>query len=154
MGFSRQNLSFKGKGKILILEDEISVANMLKVMLKRFSLDSCITCEGNDTIIKYTESIKNNIPFQAVILDLTIPGGIGGVEVMKKLMKIDYNVKAIVSSGYSTGEIMSNFEKFGFKGVLMKPYTLLELGRVLRKLIGMNNNPNPFTKIIKRIQIN
>ncbi len=149
-----QNLSFKGNGKILILEDETSVANTLKIMLKRFSLDSIITYEGKDTITKYIESITNNKPFQAVILDLTVPGGMGGVETMKELIKIDPNVLAIVSSGYSTGEVMSNFEKFGFKGILMKPYTLSELGGALKKLIGGDNNPNPSSKTISTIQIN
>jgi len=73
-------------------------------------------------------------PFDLVILDLTIPGGIGGVKTISELLKIDPQVKAIVSSGYSNDPIMSNYEDYGFCGVVPKPYTKNQLAMVLNKI--------------------
>lgn len=70
-------------------------------------------------------------PFDVVIMDLTIPGGMGGEETIKKLKAFDPNVKAIVSSGYSNDPIMANFKKFGFANVLTKPYQIRELARII-----------------------
>ena len=77
-----------------------------------------------------------NQPFDAVIMDLTIPGGMGGKEAIKRLLEIDPEVKAIVSSGYSNDPIMADFKKYGFCGVVAKPYTLEELGEALSVLIN------------------
>ena len=73
--------------------------------------------------------------FDAVIMDLTIPGGMGGKEAVRQLLKIDSKVKAIVSSGYSNDPVMSDFRKFGFKGVVTKPYTIEELGKTLQEVL-------------------
>ena len=73
--------------------------------------------------------------FDAVILDLTIPGGLGGKEVIQKLMEIDLEVKAIVSSGYSNDPVMANFREYGFKGFIAKPYGIRKLSEVLHGVI-------------------
>jgi CheY-like chemotaxis protein len=77
-------------------------------------------------------------PFDAVILDLTVPGGIGGKEAMKRLLEIDPRVKAIVSSGYSNDPVMAKFREYGFRGVIAKPYKIEELSGVLRRIIIRN----------------
>ena len=71
----------------------------------------------------------------AIILDLTIPGGLGGKEVIKRLLKIDPGVKAIVFSGYSNDPIMADFRKFGFSEVAAKPYRAREIEQKLRSMI-------------------
>jgi two-component system, cell cycle sensor histidine kinase and response regulator CckA len=74
--------------------------------------------------------------FAAVILDLTVPGAMGGKETLARLLEIDPQVKAIVSSGYSDDPIMAEFAKYGFRGVIAKPYRISELSRVLNKVIS------------------
>ena len=74
-------------------------------------------------------------PFDVVLLDLTVPGGMGGKETMKRLHEIDPKVCGIVSSGYSNDPIMASFEDFGFRGVLVKPYQIEELSRLLERTL-------------------
>ena len=81
--------------------------------------------------------MNKNKKFDFVILDLTIPGGMGGLETLKGLLQIDRDAYCIVSSGYATGETMSDYKKIGFKGALAKPYSLLEL----KKIIGVVRTP-------------
>ena len=75
------------------------------------------------------------LPFHAVILDLTVPGGLGGKETVKKLLEIDPDTKAIVSSGFSTDAIMARYKKYGFSAVVAKPYNLVELEQTLSRLL-------------------
>ena len=75
-------------------------------------------------------------PFRAVIMDLTMPGGMGGRETMVKLREIDPEVKAIVSSGYSQDQVMANFRDFGFVGVVKKPYKPSDLGKALHEVLA------------------
>lgn len=74
-------------------------------------------------------------PFDVVLLDLTIPGGTGGKETIRKLLEIDPHIKAIVSSGYSNDPIMSRYKEFGFKNVILKPYTISELSKALQDVL-------------------
>jgi DNA-binding NarL/FixJ family response regulator len=74
-------------------------------------------------------------PFDAVIMDLTIPGGMGGVEAVAEVLKIDPEARVIVSSGYSRDPIMGDFSRHGFKGVIKKPYRVAEFSRVVREVI-------------------
>ena len=70
-----------------------------------------------------------------VILDLTIPGGMGGTQTITELLKIDSNVKAVVSSGYCNDPVMANYEDYGFIGVVPKPYTKSQLSELLNKIL-------------------
>ena len=81
----------------------------------------------------YIRAQDTGDPFATVILDLTVPGGMGGKEVMSRLLQIDPQVKAIVSSGYSDDPIMANYQTYGFTEVIAKPYTIAELDKVLKK---------------------
>ena len=76
-------------------------------------------------------------PFDLVIMDLTIPGGIGGKEAIKSLMAIDPQVKSIVSSGYADDPVMANHAEYGFKGIVAKPYTKSELLEAILKVIDL-----------------
>jgi DNA-binding NarL/FixJ family response regulator len=85
----------------------------------------------------YRQKKEEGTPFHAVIMDLTIPGGMGGKEAITSLLKLDPEVKAVVSSGYSTDPVMSDYRKYGFSAVLVKPYRTQDLCKVLEKLLTL-----------------
>jgi len=83
----------------------------------------------------YQQKLQTGQRFDLVILDLTLPGGMGGKEALKKLIEIDPTVNAIVSSGYATDATMSRYQDFGFRGVIAKPYEAHELGKIVHETI-------------------
>lgn len=131
----KERLSTVG-GKILVMDDEEVVRKVAGKMLQFLGYDACFARNGNEAIDMYKKAEKSGSKYKAVILDLTIPGGMGGREAIKELIKIDPDVKAIVSSGYSNDPIMCNFKDYGFSGFLLKPYKIKELGDVLKKVAG------------------
>src|SRR6185295_3430953 len=92
-----------------------------------------------DGVNLYREKLETGHRFDAVILDLTLPGGMGGKEALKKLIEIDPTVTAIVSSGYATDATMSRYQDFGFRGVIAKPYEAAELGKVVHDVIASSH---------------
>ncbi len=130
------SVDLKGDGKILVLDDEESIRKFLDKTLCALGYTVDCVDRGSDAITRYKESVENGLPYDAVILDLTIPGEKGGEEVIRELVTFDKNVTAIVSSGYSNNPVMSDYEKYGFKDYLTKPYTVEDLGQVLRKVIN------------------
>ena len=127
-----------GKGRILVMDDEEAVREVAGNMLKFLGYKVEFARDGTEAIELYKKAKESEEPFDAVILDLTVPGGMGGKEAIQKLLEIDPKVKAIVSSGYSIDPIMSNFKKYGFRGVVAKPYKVKELSEMLYKiLMGM-----------------
>ncbi|RKY87781.1 hypothetical protein DRQ09_03920, partial [candidate division KSB1 bacterium] len=126
----------KGNGRILIMDDDEIVRNVIGSMLKHIGYDIEFAKDGNEAIELYKNAKNSGVPFNAVIMDLTIPGGMGGKEAIKKLIKIDPDVKAIVSSGYSNDPIMSSFKEYGFCGVITKPFKIEELNNILNEIIS------------------
>jgi CheY-like chemotaxis protein len=124
-----------GKGRILVMDDEEMIRDLLHNSLSEVGYEIELTADGTEAIKKHAEAKKSGEPFDAVILDLTIPGGMGGKETIKKLLKIDPNVKAIASSGYANDAVLAGFKKYGFSGVVTKPYRITELEEILRNLI-------------------
>ncbi len=124
-----------GKGKILLMDDEELLREVAGEMIEKLGYEIEFAKDGSEAISLYENALKSSIPFDAVIMDLTIPGGMGGKYAIKKLLKIDPDAKAIVSSGYSNDPIMSEFEKYGFVGVVAKPYKIEELGEALYKVV-------------------
>jgi len=122
-------------GKVLLMDDEKYVRNTLKQMLERLGFDVDTTKRGEETIKIYNEKMKQGIPYNLVIMDLTIPSGMGGKETMQYLKEINPEVLAIVSSGYSNDPIMGHPEEFGFADVLIKPYSLNKLRNLLSKYL-------------------
>jgi two-component system, cell cycle sensor histidine kinase and response regulator CckA len=125
----------KGEGKILVMDDEETIRNVTKKILMELGYDVSCASDGAETIMLYQDAARIGRPFDAVIMDLTIPGGMGGKETIERLLKIDPKVAAIVSSGYSNNPIMSDFEKYGFRGVATKPYSIEKLSWVLHDVL-------------------
>ena len=118
------------------MDDEEVIRKIAGKMIRHLGYQADFTKNGAETIDLYQQAQKNNKPFDVIIMDLTIPGSIGGREALKKLVQIDPEVKAVVSSGYSTDPVMANFRQYGFCDYITKPYLIEELSRVLHKVIN------------------
>ena len=105
-------------------------------MLNRLGYEVSLSQDGAEAVEQYRQSLESGQPFDAVILDLTVPGGMGGEQTIEKLRELDAKVKVIVSSGYSNDPIMSDFRKYGFCGVVTKPYDIKELSKKLSEVIN------------------
>ena len=127
-----------GEGKILLMDDDSTLRSTLSKTLRQFGYDVEVARDGDEAIALYETALKDNEPFDAVIMDLTISSGMGGEEAIQKLRAIDPEVKAIVSSGYSDESVMSDFKKYGFSGTITKPYEIEELNDLLNSLITEN----------------
>jgi len=120
-----------GTGRILVMDDEETICELLSVMLTNLGYDAVCTLDGAAAIAAYQHAQAEGRPFAAVILDITVPGGLGGQEVMAQLRTLTPQVKAIISSGYANDPIMADFAQYGFSGVITKPYTVEKLQHTL-----------------------
>jgi CheY-like chemotaxis protein len=130
-----EDRTIKGHGRILVMDDEPSLRKMIGTMLEKMGYESEFAKDGAGAIRRVEEAREAEKPYDAVILDLTIPGGMGGKEAIKKLLEIDPELKAIVSSGYSDDPVLSDFQEYGFKGMISKPFESRSLGKVLHEVI-------------------
>jgi len=133
-----------GKGKILLMDDEELVREVGGEMLEVLGYEVEFAKQGAEAIELYKKAKESAYPFDAIIVDLTVPGGMGGKETVQELIEIDPEVKAIVSSGYSTDPVMADFRKYGFSGGVAKPYKLKELGETLYKVVMGRASPRKF----------
>ena len=124
-----------GKAKILAMDDDEMIRDLLQQMLLRMGYTVEVARDGDEAIELYGRAMDTGEPFDAVILDLTVPGAMGGKETLDKLRQMDATVKAIVSSGYSNDPIMSDYQKYGFKGVVAKPYNFQGLADTIAGLL-------------------
>ncbi|MCR3923164.1 MAG: response regulator [Firmicutes bacterium] len=131
---SNQNV-ITGSGKVLVMDDEESVRRVVVEMLSFLGYDFELACNGVEAISLYSQAVASGKTYDAVILDLTVRGSMGGKETIKELMSINPQVRAIVSSGYSEDAVLSDFQSYGFKGLVAKPYRLEELAKVLHRVI-------------------
>jgi CheY-like chemotaxis protein len=121
----------RGQGSILVMDDESVIRGVLTKALTGLGYEPTCVADGAEAIFVYEKALAAGRRFDAVILDLTVPGGMGGEVTIGRLREIDPAVRAIVSSGYSTGAALAYPEEHGFKGVVAKPYDMFELSRVL-----------------------
>ena len=124
-----------GKGHILLMDDEKIVRDVAGDLIRHLGYEVKCTQDGAEAIRAYKKALKDGKPFDAVIMDLTVPGGIGGKEAINALLDIDPDVVAIVSSGYSHNQVMAKYKSHGFKDILRKPYSMKELSITLSRLL-------------------
>ncbi|MBN2370110.1 MAG: PAS domain S-box protein [Vicinamibacteria bacterium] len=121
----------KGQGRILLLDDEEYVRDVANEALGDLGYAVEAVSTGEEAVDAYRKAHDSSLPFDLVILDLTIPGGMGGAAVLSRLQAIDPSVRAVASSGYSGDPVMANPEAYGFLARLTKPYTAIELSDIL-----------------------
>lgn len=131
----QKNGALKGTGKVLVMDDDASIRNVLEVMLRHLGYETCLTADGVEAVVAYEEALKSDRPFDAVILDLTVPGGMGGKDTMSELLDIDPDVRAIVASGYSNDPVLANYEHFGFRGYISKPFDMVQMTELLQEIL-------------------
>jgi PAS domain S-box-containing protein len=128
----------RGKGKILLMDDDQLIRDLANEALSALGYEVILAENGEKAIDLYKAAKKTAESFDVVIMDLTVPGGVGGQEAIETLRRFDPEVKAIVSSGYSNDPIMADYKKFGFEGVVCKPYTVNELSETIQQVITGN----------------
>lgn len=120
-----------GHGPILVMDDEEVVRTTTRAMLEVLGHPVETARDGTEMLARYREAVAAGRPFRLVIMDLTIPGGMGGLEALRELLALDPGARAIVSSGYSSDPVMADPGAYGFAGVIPKPYCLADLERIL-----------------------
>lgn len=133
------NEVISGTGRILIVDDEEAIRALVEFTLERLGYQVSQAESALEGVELYRQKLEEGERFDAVILDLTLPGGMGGKEALKKLIEIDPTVNAIVSSGYAMDATMSRYQDFGFRGVIAKPYEAAELGKIVHEVIASSH---------------
>jgi len=138
-GRSRRNAqrdaSYRGKEKVLLIDDDDTLRRSIGKALDRLGYKVEHAKDGKEGIRIYEEARASGRPIHAVVMDLTIPGGMGGKDAAREILQIDPDAKLIVSSGYSTDPVMSDFRAHGFLAVISKPYRIEDLGETLRRVL-------------------
>lgn len=124
-----------GQGVVLVMDDDQMVRDLTRQMLMRLGYGVVLTNDGTEAIRRYQELQEGGQVVGAVIMDLTVPGGMGGEEAAARLLAVDPQAKIIVTSGYSNGPVVANFQQYGFVGALEKPFTMAKLSRVVSDVL-------------------
>ena len=126
---------YRGRGRILVMDDDERIREVAAQILDSIGYEVHTVADGNATLEMYQEAMAKGLPYDAVILDLTVPGQMGGKETVGELLKMDPQACVIVSSGYNNDPIMADHEKWGFKGVIPKPYGVKELSETVAAVL-------------------
>jgi CheY-like chemotaxis protein len=122
------------------MDDEEAVRNLVRAVLSNLGYEVQTAAEGSEAIALYERAKACGRCFDAVLLDLTVNGGMGGIETAARLKELDSSVKLIVSSGYSDASVLSDLGKYGFEGMIPKPWTVGQVSDVLRKVLAPDFN--------------
>ncbi len=122
-------------GKILVMDDEIMLRNVTQKMLTQMGHETTLAQDGHEAIQLFQEAQDKGSPIDIVIMDLTIPGGMGGQKTIQEILKINPAAKVIVSSGYANDPIVANYQEYGFCGSIAKPYSLQALQKVIQQFL-------------------
>ena len=125
-----------GTGRVLMVDDDKAIRALADFTLTSLGYQVMQAETALQGVNLYREKFEAGERFDVVILDLTLPGGMGGKEALPKLIEIDPTVNAIVSSGYATDVTISRYQDFGFRGVIAKPYEIAELGKIVHDVIA------------------
>ncbi|MGJ3242765.1 MAG: ATP-binding protein [Opitutales bacterium] len=121
----------RGRGHILVMDDEELVQQIAGDMLKHLGYAASFSNNGEEVVERYKEAQGTEQPVDAVLVDLTVPGGVGGLEALKRLKQVDSEVRVIVSSGYANDPVLLDAENYGFRGSVQKPYNIQQLSYIL-----------------------
>jgi len=133
-----------GNGRILFMDDDAAVRNLAQDMLKHLGYDIVLVSNGTEAVDIYQAAMEADNAFDAVLLDLEVPGGMGGSEAGKKILNINPAAKVLLSSVYSNDSVMANSQKYGFCGLIPKPYKIQEMGRKLHEILGSSPKRSRF----------
>ena len=123
-------------GRVLFMDDEEPIRAMTQALLERLGLHVKVTRDGAEAVREYANARVSSEPYDVVIFDLTVPGGMGGADAMREILKIDPAAKGIVSSGYSSDPVMANYRAHGFRGSVPKPYRISDFSRTIREVMS------------------
>ncbi|MEI6043604.1 MAG: PAS domain S-box protein [Chloroflexota bacterium] len=137
---SKESLSSLRRGHILLMDDELMLRELMQKLLRRLGYEVEVAPTGEVALDYYRQAQEQNRPFSVVILDLVVPDGMGGQELIQKLLELDPHIKALVTSGYSDDPVMANYRDYGFCGAISKPFTLTALERMLLEITKPNQN--------------
>jgi nitrogen-specific signal transduction histidine kinase/ActR/RegA family two-component response regulator len=137
---TEQEIPIFGEGRILIMDDEEMIRKLAGELLTYLGYEVDFAKDGSEAVKRYKNAVASKKPFDAVILDLTVKGGMGGKDAIQELVKIDPHVVGIVSSGYCNDTGITDYGRYGFRGVVTKPYTMGELGEKLNQVISNPQN--------------
>ena len=133
--------ALEGHGRILVMDDDILVREVVGKMLRKLGYEPVFAQEGGEALHLYGQAQDAGDPFAAVIFDLTVPVGMGGMEAVQHLLARDPEARAVVSSGYADHPIMANYRDYGFQGGIAKPYKICGLSEVLQKVLEVQDPP-------------
>lgn len=122
-------------GRVLLMDDEPGISKAIGTFLGELGLDVTLAADGAQAVEYFTAALREQRRYDIVILDLTVPGGMGGREAFQKMHEIDPQVRAVVTSGYSDDSTMSDYRSKGFQGALQKPYNLADLVAMIRSIL-------------------
>lgn len=121
--------------RILIMDDEAYIRELLEDMIGMLGYSTVTTSEGQEAIKVFEQALNSGKRFDAIVMDLTIPCGMGGKEAIEEILKIDPDARSIVASGYSADNIMANYGAFGFTTILQKPFRFDEINKALEEVM-------------------
>ncbi len=131
-----------GQGRVLVMDDDTSIREVAGEMLRMLGYEVDLAQSGSEAIELYQHAAASGRAYCVVIMDLTIPGGMGGTEALGRIRELDPGVCAVVSSGYSNDPVMADYGSFGFKGVIVKPYTIASFSKVLQEVLHPDGGGN------------
>lgn len=124
------------RARVLLMDDEEMVRDAMGGMLRFLGYGADCTSDGKEALVRYRQARETGTPYDVVILDLTVRGGMGGMETVGELLKIDPSARVIAASGYSNATVMEEYHRYGFRGILPKPCVMEELRRTLDEVLA------------------
>jgi len=137
----------RGKGRILVMDDDPLVQQIVVDILRHLGYDPLVAANGHEVLEIVEQTREADEPLSAIILDLTVPGSMGGLDAKKHLEQVAPDIPVIVSSGYSNDPVLVHFHENGFAGVALKPFNIQKLSVVLRDAMGpRRGSGSPFSE--------